>query len=766
MTIHILVVDDDRLTRTILSSYFSKPQYQVDLAVDGKDALQKIIDSNNTTEQYDLVITDIEMPNMNGIELMNEMNRMDLMLPVMAITAATDDKNIIINLLRQGCSEYVPKPIKKEDLLQRTQKILSQKALKSSKKELEIHKEIDQIFIQHPTEKIDLQIQRFLTVLLSFMKSDFAAYGSVDSQNHNISLQTASSSNFSTALHKTLGSYTLKKLGKKCLETSSILINNNIKSPAEAFMHPVRFAAVPMYLQSYNAFFIVASSHRHAAYSHEDSIILKSIANHIAPILEIKSQMDESESQRRIVQDHLEYSNKELMKLNEELQLGQQLAESIFSNILADMPAASNNIDLYMKPMEKVGGDIFLSTPVFHNRQYMILGDFTGHGLAAAIGAVPVLNIFSKIRDNSHSISDIAREINRELKKLLPTGLFLCAGLLEIDYDADILHVWLGGLPDLLVFDSNGNLKHRVNSRHIPMAIIGDEAFDGTLDIIDIKTGDSFYIFSDGIIESQNDDEEMFGQERVEKILGRTIAASNENHHKSSSDTNPNNEETDKTDGKVNCMVNNIAPLISTFNDFCGKTPPGDDITIAGICYLPERIIKQKNKRITEWKLSWEIGVELLKQSSSIYTELLSLCIEPYPALHARKEELFLVLVELFTNAFEHGVLALDATLKKDIATMGQYFIKREEAIANLESGWINIEIELIKYDEKRELIINITDCGSGFDYKNECCLALSDLDDVTPSGRGLPLLKSICDDITFMGRGNKVRAVYSWDND
>ncbi|SLM32793.1 hypothetical protein MTBBW1_80136 [Desulfamplus magnetovallimortis] len=35
--------------------------------------------------------------------------------------------------------------------------------------------------------------------------------------------------------------------------------------------------------------------------------------------------------------------------------------------------------------------------------------------------------------------------------------------------------------------------------------------------------------------------------------------------------------------------------------------------------------------------------------------------------------------MEYFTNAFEHGVIALDATFKKDIATMGEYFIKRKE---------------------------------------------------------------------------------------
>ena len=762
----IIVADDDKISLKIISSVLLKNGYTVVGAENGKDALEKIVDACNTTEQFDLLITDIEMPEMTGLELMDELQRLDLNIPVMAITGHTDNKEMIIDLLRKGCSEYIPKPIKTKDLLRRTKKILEHKAYQASKKELEIKNKIDQIFIAHAVDTLDVQLEKFLTMLSDFMKSDFAIFRFRDPADDTIDLnlisfgedacekQTIGDENQSIGDEKqTIGDEKqtidnekqiiddgkqsikmdiLHELGRKSLE-QGILINNdpNEHESFDSSMLQTRFIALPVPLEKKECFIVIAGGK--IGYSNENITILKSIINHIIPIFDVKLQMGKSEAQRRIVQEHLQRSNEELFELNEQLNLGQEMAQSIFGNLLSSMASGSDNIHLYLKPMEKVGGDIFLSTPIFDNRQYIILGDFTGHGLSAAIGAVPVLEIFGRIKNNSPSIYDVAREINRELKRLLPTGLFLCACLMEIDYDEDLIHIWLGGLPDLLVFDKNKDLKKRLLPRHIPMAIYGDESFDQTLDVISIEMGDSIYVISDGIIEAENCDGEMFGQDRLEDAI-------------------------------LNCGVNEnvIEHVIEQLNLFCGDEKQSDDITIAEIIYQKPDEKRIKDKKVSAWKISWKIGVELLKQAVPPYLELLTLCIEPYEELKEKKEELFIILAELFTNAFEHGVLVLDAGLKKDVTTMPLYFEKRKKAISNLEAGWINIDIEMVKQGQKNELIFEFTDCGPGFDYHQKNLELLSN--STIPSGRGMPLLKTICDEITYYGRGNKVRAVYSWN--
>ena len=761
----ILVVDDSKMILTIISATLVEVGYRVSCAENGKDALQKIVAAYNTTEQFDLLITDIEMPEMTGLELIDELQRLDFNIPVMAITT-TDNKEIIIDLLRKGCSEYIPKPFEPEDLIQRTKKILEQKAHQASKKELEIKNKIDQVFIAHALESLEVQLEKFLTLLSDFMKSDFAVFRFRDPDDNAIDLnlisfsQAAGDKKITDDDKQTIDNEKqsvdmdiLHELGKRSLERLSILINNNPEEPFESLMVQPRFIAVPVPLKGNDCYIVISGGK--IGYTNENISILKSIINHITPVLDIKFQMQKSESQRRTAQKHLEQSNEELLKLNEELQHSQEMAQSIFGNILSSMTAGSDNIHLYLKPMEKVGGDIFLSTPIFDDRQYLILGDFTGHGLAAAIGAVPVLEIFDSIKNNSLSIGRVAREINKELKRLLPTGLFMCACLMEIDYSAHLIHIWLGGLPELLVVDKNKKLKQRLPSRHIPMAIFGDESFDQTLDVVSLEMDDSIYVFSDGITEAENCGGEMFGQERLEDAI-------------------------------LNCGVNEnvIEQVIKHLNVFCGDAKQSDDITIAEILYQKPEKKQIKDEKMTEWKISWEIGVELLKQAVPPYSDLLTLCIEPYEELKESKEELFIILAELFTNAFEHGVLALDAGLKKDVTTMPRYFEEREKAIANLEAGWINIDIEMVKQGSKSELIFEFTDCGSGFDYhqKNLEPSQLSHLgssnsessnlessnlellNNIAPSGRGISLLKSICDEITYYERGNRVRAVYSWE--
>jgi|APSaa5957512622_1039677.scaffolds.fasta_scaffold132176_2 two-component system, HptB-dependent secretion and biofilm response regulator len=132
--------------------------------------------------------------------------------------------------------------------------------------------------------------------------------------------------------------------------------------------------------------------------------------------------------------------------------------------------------------------------------------------------AIPDLETFRKIRDNTHSIGDICSKMNRQLKALLPAGLFLCARLIELDYTAGKIHVWSSGLPDLII-RGEGEIRNRVSSNHPPMGVLRHEKFDSSVKTVNIKDGDYIYLFSDGVTEAENKKGEMFTQERIEKIV-------------------------------------------------------------------------------------------------------------------------------------------------------------------------------------------------------------------------------------------------------
>ena len=83
--VRILVVDDDAGVRTALKGLFAAPRFEVDLAIDGVSALERI-----TELPPDLVLTDLDMPRMNGMQLLEKLHERHKDLPVIVLTSNTE----------------------------------------------------------------------------------------------------------------------------------------------------------------------------------------------------------------------------------------------------------------------------------------------------------------------------------------------------------------------------------------------------------------------------------------------------------------------------------------------------------------------------------------------------------------------------------------------------------------------------------------------------------------------------------------------------
>ncbi len=115
----ILIVDDDADLLGLLSKILISNGYDIDTAQDGLDAIVKI--AKNT---YDLVISDLDMPNLNGLKLVEAVNSKNLGTSIMLLTATTDE-NAEQKALEFGAVDYIRKPFKKDVLLLRIKKALS-----------------------------------------------------------------------------------------------------------------------------------------------------------------------------------------------------------------------------------------------------------------------------------------------------------------------------------------------------------------------------------------------------------------------------------------------------------------------------------------------------------------------------------------------------------------------------------------------------------------------------------------------------------------
>jgi len=105
-SIHILVVDDEKLLRDLLVKILTKEGYRVDTAVDGEEALDRLREN-----QYNILISDIKMPRLNGFELLKEVKRDYPEMAVIMMTAYGDSFSVKDSLLL-GADEYITKPFK------------------------------------------------------------------------------------------------------------------------------------------------------------------------------------------------------------------------------------------------------------------------------------------------------------------------------------------------------------------------------------------------------------------------------------------------------------------------------------------------------------------------------------------------------------------------------------------------------------------------------------------------------------------------------
>lgn len=219
------------------------------------------------------------------------------------------------------------------------------------------------------------------------------------------------------------------------------------------------------------------------------------------------------------IQTHLSLAqSKALLAMqNAELQKERAYIERIILNMRDDADFVEESIRYLMTPVEKTNGDLLLSAKMGLHR-YFLIGDFTGHGLAAAMGGPLVSSLFYMLANEQQPLEAIIETLNKELYKKLPADLFMAGLFIDWDRQAHQVKVWNYGLSE--VFHYRGKeLINTVTSSGLALGILQQPISIRPSATLSVEKGDRLYGYSDGLVEAKSPALELFGRVRLQAGL-------------------------------------------------------------------------------------------------------------------------------------------------------------------------------------------------------------------------------------------------------
>jgi len=196
-----------------------------------------------------------------------------------------------------------------------------------------------------------------------------------------------------------------------------------------------------------------------------------------------------------------------------------QLAKHVFATITQRMKEFIPGLGHWTQSAGHLPGDLILYDTTPSGQVYAMVADFTGHGLAAAVGAIPVADIFFALTRKDFGLADIIVEVNRKLRQIFPVGHFCAAAFVSGDPVAGDVKVWNGGLPEALVVDQTRQIIQRFPSRNLALGIIDLDISDITLQDAPNVLGSKLVLYTDGLTEATNAKAVEFGSEGLEHAI-------------------------------------------------------------------------------------------------------------------------------------------------------------------------------------------------------------------------------------------------------
>lgn len=472
----VLAVDDTATNRQILEVFLGKLGYHVITAENGAIAVDTFV-----RERPDLVLMDVMMPVMDGYEATRRIKAMagDRWVPVIFLSALSKDENLVAGM-DAGGDDYLAKPINfvvlDAKLRSFSRTLHMQRSLDASLKQMAaVSENIVDGVITIDAKGIITWVSRSTLNIFGYSREEMLG------QNVSMLMPEPYASAHDSYMANYAAGGKAKIIGVPQRELTGLRKNGSV--------FPMELGVNEMVVDDERTF--------------------------VGIVRDI--------SERKIIESRLRSNAERLQHYYDEQQRENQLAQDIMQRMVQHPGLEDGALRYWVAPANNFSGDIVAGLRDKQGRLYTLLADATGHGLAAAISALPVLTAFYGLVNSEQNLSDIVRHLNKNLRDMLPVGRFVAATLLCIDPKNRSAQIWQGGMPQTYWLDAKGKIKECLSSTQLPLGITDFDDEMASLRSLHWDEGDQFVLFSDGVIEASNVDGKAYGQDRLlQSLSGRS----------------------------------------------------------------------------------------------------------------------------------------------------------------------------------------------------------------------------------------------------
>ena len=195
-----------------------------------------------------------------------------------------------------------------------------------------------------------------------------------------------------------------------------------------------------------------------------------------------------------------------------------EIAKQIQKHLLPSVPAHVDGVELAVRFMarDEASGDSYDFVPLADGRLVAMIGDVTGHGVGAALLAHAAQAATRSYLELVDDLSQIVRRLNDRLCASIESGNFMSLLMVLIDPSAGRAHFVNAGHPGLVLV--RGGRAREFEKTGMVLGVVQGQEYPASHSL-DLEPGDLLFLRTDGVDETRGSDRELFGTERLLKLL-------------------------------------------------------------------------------------------------------------------------------------------------------------------------------------------------------------------------------------------------------